>query len=50
MKCIGFNLLTQEIKLRGKNEEEGREDRRGEWKTVYLQDIQRSNRSIQHNT
>lgn len=40
MKCMGFNLLTQEIKLRWQSEEDdGRTDRRGEWKKITLADF-----------
>lgn len=40
-KCIGYNLLTQEIKLRGKSDEEWSTDRKGERKKVSLQDLQK---------
>lgn len=38
-KCIWVNLLTQEIKLRGKSEEEGSTERKGEWKKVFLHEL-----------
>ena len=41
VKCMGFNLLTQEIKLRGQSEEDdGTKTRYDEWKKVFLQDLQ----------
>lgn len=39
-KCMWFNLLTQEIKLRGKSDEDWW-DRRGERKKVSLEELQR---------
>lgn len=40
-KCMWFNLLTQEIKLRGKSDEEGGSERRGERKKVLLDELQK---------
>jgi hypothetical protein len=40
-KCMWFNLLTQEIKLRGKSDDDTWGDRRGEWKKVLLDELQK---------
>jgi hypothetical protein len=40
-KCMWFNLLTQEIKLRWKSDEDGGSERRGERKKVLLDELQK---------
>ncbi len=40
-KCMWYNLLTQEIKIRGKSDDDtGWSDRRGEWKKIFFDELQ----------
>jgi len=40
-KCMWFNLITEEIKLRGKSDDDSWSDRRGERKKVFLDELQK---------